>query len=254
MAGGWFVLNVVATIAAVLLIAGLLVLVWRDRLRWTRLEQRVLLVCATLVAAFAAFGIVWNSGEEEFWFQTTLGLAPALAIATGQEGQAGRRVAWAGVFLVLAVNNLVTFALPRRNFPYQQYVNEVLAETTEKDFIIHEGSDEVSSVLFGARRERTVRAISLTGLLEQNGYRVEAALDRLRASIANTRRRGGRVVIIGVLEPALGRHPWTFLEERFGIGSAPFLMALKEWDPVRARRLVGRPTWQLQGPRAPSDP
>jgi hypothetical protein len=191
---------------------------------------------------------VWNNTEEEFWFQTAFGVALALAIAARHAGR--RATALLTVLVaVIVINNLLTFELPRRRFPYRETVDQIAHVAHPGDAVFVSGGDE-PGLLYGVNRTTPVQVTPIDQMLERDGYQVDRAVRTVGARMDSVVAAGGRVLVLGVLEPNLRESPWSWLEEQYRIGPQPFIGMLRErgtWvaEPVtlvKIWRLVPRST------------
>jgi hypothetical protein len=185
---------------------------------------------AGLAAALVPL-VAWEPLYDKLWLRPLawLSLLAALAapLAAAPRGRAIARVLGLALAVLAAINLGRAAAAHRRPTPYLAEAARVAALTAGRDLVVHDW-DRIS-VLYGTlwgwdpRRHRFDFPTAVT-------QRRSAARPDLDRAVAATRRRGGRVFFLGVVDQP--RAQWdAFLGRRAGVAYdvlAPYRRGLRE--------------------------
>lgn len=247
ISGAVLLLNAVAFLAIswmLLQVAWWAVSSWR---RLTKLEIEIGLTMVTAVLGYFVFGLVWNSSEEEFWFQITAPIVIMVAMFMKSHLSKSLRMAAMAVAMALVIlNTLISFALPRHAYPYLKYVDELFAVLGTTNLLIYDGSEPVNGLVYGIKLKASPHAIGISSFLDKHGYDLHKTLASLDREIQKTKAAGGNVYVLDILSPQSTSHPWTLLRERFGIQKADVVSFLRSLGTYRTIQLVGQPAWVLE--------
>lgn len=220
-------LQVAVTALATLTLAGLALGLLARHARFSVESRRILWLALAMALPFALFGLLWDSGEEEFWFQITLPALLLVAVLIRDWQPRWLTVAGVAVVALVCVNNVWSFALPRRLFPFEEYVRQVAEAVTPGSVVIIEGS-EPTAMIVGRARARLEQAFTVVNLMT---HLQESAFDLPHATAAlaeiTAPDRHADVYVFGVFDASTAYHPWSLLSERFGIAPAPIQEALR---------------------------
>jgi hypothetical protein len=210
-------------------------------------ERSILLIMVAAVLGYFAFGLIWNSSEEEFWFQITAPIVLTIAIFMSH------RPSWrldnglmAIAMIFVIANTLLTFALPRHAYPYRAYVADLSTTLGTHNLLIHDGSEPINGLVFGVKSKLPARTISITSALDRHGYDLGKTMASIGLDIQYTRDRGGTVYVMDIFSPHSTNHPWTLLRERFGIQKEDITSFLKSQGSYRSTQLADQPAWVLE--------
>ena len=241
------ILNVLACFAISWVLIRIL---WWAIVSWRCLpkdDRNILLTMVTAVLGYFVFGLIWNSSEEEFWFQITAPIVLAIAVFMSRRlthGVDNGLMAIAMVFVI--ANTLLTFALPRHAYPYRAYVADLSSALGMHDLLIHDGSEPVNGLVFGVNTKVPSRTIGISSALDRHGYEFATTMASIQLDIQHTRDRGGTVYVMDLFSPHSTSHPWTLLRERFGIQKEDIASFLKSQGSYRSIELAGQRAWVLE--------
>ena len=228
----------------------LLRVTWWAICSWRRLAKddvEILLTMVTAVLGYFVFGLVWNSSEEEFWFQITAPIVILLAMFMKSRLESAVSTGAVAVAMVLVIlNTLFAFALPRHAYPYFKYVDELSAVLGTRNLLIYDGSEPMNGLVYGIKLKASPHTIGISSSLDKHGYDLRKTLAFLDLEIENTKAAGGNVYVLDIFAPQSTSHPWTLLRERFGIQKEDIVSFLKSRGPYRTIQLVGQPAWVLE--------
>lgn len=250
-ASAWAALNAVAATVAVAglgaLVGALCVGFVRGRL--DPVDRRVLLVLGSMAAAFLLFGFAWNDSDEEFWFQIT----PPLALAAGLAVDRGTAPRWgmpalAAVAGTLALNQLVSFAVPRAVYPYAENLAALRTDLSDCGYILYDEPDWRGELMMGLRRESDLAPHSIMTLARAHRFEMGPLTAAIEAGIAEAHAQGRPFCVVGIFEASDYEFPWTNFAERFGITRARFVEVLRAHGAFRRREVAGQPVYVLDPP------
>ena len=232
-------------------IAWVLLRVWYAHLSsWSHLlkaEKDIALAMASAVLGYFIFGLIWNTSEEEFWFQITAPVVILIAIFWQHRGH--RRFDEVSIVIAMCLvvtNTLVTFALPRHAYPYSRYVHELSSALGPQDLVIYDGSEPIQGLVYGMKLKGSPRAINLSAAFDDHGYDIQETFDSLQVAIQQTRKSGGKIYIFDIFSHQTTSHPWSLFRERFGISKQDVVSFLENQGTYRRIQVAGQPAWLME--------
>ena len=232
-------------------IAWILLRVWYAQISsWPHLvkaERNIVLAMASAVSGYFLFGLIWNTSEEEFWFQITAPVVILIAIFWQHRGH--NRVDAATIVLAMCLvvtNTVVTFALPRHAYPYTRYVQELSFALGPQDLLIHDGSEPIQGLVYGMKLKESPHAINLSTAFDKHNYDIQKTFEFIKADIQLTRKRGGRVYIFDIFALQSTSHPWSLFRERFGISKQEVISFFESQGTYRQLQVAGQPAWLME--------
>jgi hypothetical protein len=247
VSGAVLLLNVAASLAVLWVLSRVTRWIVSSWQRIAKEDRGLILAMTTAVLGYFVFGLVWNSSEEEFWFQITAPIVILLAMFLKMQTKRSLDAAAMAVAMVLVIaNTLFTFALPRHAYPYFQYVDHLSAALGATNLLIYDGSEPVNGLVYGIKHKGSPRAIGISSSLGLEEYDLQKTLAVIDQEIQKTQAQGGKVYVVDIFAPQSTTHPWTLLRERFGIHKEDVVSFLKSRGTYRSIQLAGQPAWVLE--------
>jgi hypothetical protein len=198
-------------IAAFLVAAMLMAWLAGGTLRESRAQGRVLpafVMAGVWTLAVAAFGVMWNNSDDQFYFQ--LAVPAGMLIALAPRSVLRSTVATAAL-AVIAWNGW-RFLHEQVFFPRSALVATLESELQDADIVVAPGMDQASQLLYFTPFRPASRRIIVADLADR--YPPSEGLRILDERIGSALTSGRRVVAIDMFDVSAERLPWRGLRGR----------------------------------------
>jgi hypothetical protein len=152
------------------------------------------------------------------------------------------------VALAIVVNQMVTFAVPRALYPYDENVAALEDALSGCGWILYDEAARRGELMVGVTRRSTLRPQSIMILASTHHFELEPLLDAIDAEIAEALGGGRPVCVVGIFEGSDYEFPWTNLAERFGISRRTIVGRLAARGEFRRSEVAGQPIYSLDPP------